>query len=165
MQDNGSRNIEAFLFSFFDDVKNLLGSERWSSILMDYSKNELLTLFFIYRVKTSNMSEIAEYINAPLNTATGVVARLEKKSIVHRQRQDDDRRVVNISLTEYGMAEMQSAVGQIMQCVNDLFNSFSEDEIQLVFRLADKAIKAFKAKSKTEEQESAPKKIRRITIE
>ena len=132
---------------------------------MDYSKNELLTLFFIYRVKTSNMSEIAEYINVPLNTATGIVARLEKKSIVQRQRQDDDRRVVYISLTEYGMAEVTSAVGQIMQCVNDLFNSFSEEEIQLIFKLADKAIKTFKSKDKIAEQEPAPQKIRRITIE
>ena len=115
MPDKVNSNSESFLFSFFDEVKNMLNGERWSSILMDYSKNELLSLFLLYRVKTSNMSEIAEYINAPLNTATGVVARLEKKGIVQRQRQDDDRRVVYISLTDYGMTEVKSAVGQIMQ--------------------------------------------------
>ena len=72
--------IENIIFNYIDEFKVLFFPEQWSNIFLDFSKNEILALLFLYRKKNANMTEIAEYIMAPLNTATGVIARLEKNS-------------------------------------------------------------------------------------
>ncbi len=70
--------FENLFYNYLDQMKFLFFPDKWSSISLDYSKNELLSIVFIYRKESVNMSEIAEYINAPLNTVTGVINRLEK---------------------------------------------------------------------------------------
>jgi len=71
--------IESIVFNYIDEFKVLFFPEQWSDIFLDFSKNEILALLFLYRRNNVNMTEIAEYIMAPLNTATGVISRLEKK--------------------------------------------------------------------------------------
>ena len=92
--------MESTVFNYIDEFKVLFFPEQWSDIFLDYSKNEILALLFLYRRKNANMTEIAEYIMAPLNTATGVIGRLEKKLMVERIRSAEDRRIVLITLTE-----------------------------------------------------------------
>ncbi|MBK5241705.1 MarR family transcriptional regulator [Clostridium sp.] len=86
--------------------------EQWSDIFLDFSKNEILTLLLLYRKKKANKTEIAEYIIAPLNTATVVISRLEKKLMVDRIRSVEDRRIVLITLTEAASSviEMEKAM-------------------------------------------------------
>ena len=37
-----------------------------------------------------NMTEIAEYIHVPLNTATGIINRMEKNGLIERTRSQED---------------------------------------------------------------------------
>ena len=80
--------IEEIIFNYIDEFKVLFFPQQWSNIFLDFSKNEILALLFLYRKKDANMTEIAEYIMAPLNTTTGVIARLEKKLMVERIRSE-----------------------------------------------------------------------------
>ena len=91
-----------YIFQFIDEIKDIIQGHKWKSVALDCSKNELLALFFIYRKEKVNNSDIAEYIGAPLNTVTGVINRLEKKGLVERLRDKEDKRVVNIILTDMG---------------------------------------------------------------
>jgi len=102
MTTNEDFNIESIIFKYIDKVKFLLFPDQWSSVFLDYSKNEILAMLLIYRKNKVNMSEVAEYINAPLNTATGVITRLEKKMIVERTRDTEDKWIVMINLTQNG---------------------------------------------------------------
>ncbi|MCJ7688412.1 MAG: MarR family transcriptional regulator, partial [Clostridiaceae bacterium] len=95
-----TNKIEEIIFDYIDEFKILFFPEQWSDIFLDFSKNEILALLLLYRQRKANMTEIAEYIMAPLNTATGVVSRLEKKLMVERIRSVEDRRIVLITLTE-----------------------------------------------------------------
>ncbi len=100
MESRNELGYETIIFEYIDELKFLFFPDKWSSVFLDYSKNEILVLLLLYRNKKANMTEIAEYICSPLNTATGVVARLEKKLMVERLRDKEDRRVVNIVLTK-----------------------------------------------------------------
>lgn len=53
------------------------------------------------------MSRVAELLGSGLPTATGLVSRMEERGLVARVHDTEDRRVVILSLTEAGAAELR----------------------------------------------------------
>ena len=90
------------LFDYVDRFRSFLPSGAWQGLARDLAKNDVLTLLHLHRVRSSRMGDLAAYLNAPLNTATGVVSRLQQRGLVERQHSPDDKRIVLISLTEKG---------------------------------------------------------------
>ena len=98
------------VFAFIEEIKEFISSDVWNSILLNCTKNEVLVFWLLYRKSRVNMTEIAEYIHAPLNTATGIINKLEKNGFVTRERLKEDKRVVVIALTKQGMAQVEALV-------------------------------------------------------
>jgi len=48
------------------------------------------------------MSRLAEMLDVSVASATGIVDRMEKKGVIERRRSDEDRRVVQVYVTEKG---------------------------------------------------------------
>lgn len=158
-------DFESIIFNYIDKFKFLFFPEEFSKLFLDYSKNELLAILIIYKRDNVNMTEIAEYIRAPLNTATGVINRLQKKKIVERTRDDEDRRVVKINLTKKGQEDVRTAIDLIDYYIKKLYKELTEEEKRATFSIVSKAMAILKeGKDKTKE-EKVVKKVRRITIE
>lgn len=158
--------FESIIFDYIDKFRFLLSPDQLSSDILDYSKNEILSLLFLYRNSTANMTEIADYINAPLNTATGVISRLEKKSMVERKRNSEDRRIVNIILTETAEEFIDKEKKVIQYYLQEIYKELTEEEKTAVLSIISKILAVFKNKSDTKEfKDSTNKKVRRITIE
>ena len=109
-------NIEGFdiqediyqkIIGYIDEIKELLSSDIWENIFVNLSKNEILIFWLLYLKKQVNMTEIAEYIHVPLNTATGIVSRMEKDGLIERTRSSEDKRVVLIVQAEKGKQQFQ----------------------------------------------------------
>ncbi|MCB2291398.1 MarR family transcriptional regulator [Clostridium sp. CS001] len=161
-----ANKIEGIIFSYIDEFKVLFFPEQWSDIFLDYSKNEILALLFLYRKKNVNMTEIAEYIMAPLNTATGVISRLEKKLMVERVRSSEDRRIVLITLTETANRVIEMEKDMITKYIIRIYETLTEDEISSALSIYKKVIGVFKeSKNPIKEEEIPVKKVKRIIIE
>ena len=166
MTTNEDFNIESIIFKYIDEVKFLLFPDQWSSVFLDYSKNEILAMLLIYRKNKVNMSEVAEYINSPLNTATGVITRLEKKMIVERTRDTEDKRIVMINLTQNGQEFIKDEKKQIEYYVRKVYNSLTEEEKSVAISIVNKVIHTLKVgMDRSEDEEKPVKKVKRITIE
>ena len=158
--------IESIIFNYIDEFKVLFFPEQWSDIFLDYSKNEILALLFLYRKKSANMTEIAEYIMAPLNTATGVIGRLEKKLMVERIRSAEDRRIVLITLTEAASTVIEKEKAMITEYLIKIYGVLNEEEISSALSIYKKVIGVFKeSKNAIKEEEIPAKKVKRIIIE
>lgn len=158
--------IESIVFDYIDELKVLFFPEQWSDIFLDFSKNEILALLFLYRKTNANMTEIAEYIMAPLNTTTGVISRLEKKLMVERIRSAEDRRIVLITLTEAANTVIEKEKAMITKYVVKVYGTLTEDEISSALSIYKKAIGVFKEiKNPVNEEESPVKKVKKIIIE
>ncbi|MBQ1274411.1 MAG: MarR family transcriptional regulator [Cellulosilyticum sp.] len=157
--------MEEMLFKYIDEFKMVLFPEQWFNIFLECSKNEILALLLIYKEQMVNMSEVAEYINAPLNTATGVISRLEKRKLVERTRDCQDKRVVKISLTNEGRIYFNQEKKLLMKYFIALMGQLSGEEKQALASVMDKVIKLFKEGIPEESTEKKPSKIRRIHIE
>lgn len=159
-------DLESIIFNYIDEFKFILFPDQWSTVFLDYSKNEILALLFLYRNKTANMTEIAEYINAPLNTATGVVGRLEKKLMVERKRGNEDRRVVNIVLTKMAQEYIDQEKKVIEYYFKEVYRMLSGEEKTAAISIFSKVLTVIKkGEADSNGVNSAVKKIKRIEIE
>ena len=113
-----------------------------------------MNCWLLYQKKEVNMTEIAEYIRVPLNTATGIVGRLEKNGMIVRTRSKEDKRVVLIQFSEKGMAQFQTLFQQITYYGMKVLGSLTAEEMEL-FRLfnptaSEAEIQAYYNKSRKE---------------
>lgn len=157
-------DIESLIFNYIDEFQFLFFPEKWKSVFLDYSKNEILALLIIYRRKSVTMTEVAEYLHAPLNTTTGIITRLEKKEIVKRNRNNDDKRIVEISLTEQGYEFIENEKSIITEYLSEIYNNLTREEREIGINIIYKVMHVLMNKKEQQDTKKDTKKIRRIEI-
>ncbi len=158
--------LEGFIFEFIDQCKFLFFPEQWNNTFLDYSKNEVFTLFYVYRQGSANMTEIADYLSVPLNTATGIVGRLEKRGVIKRERDVVDKRVVTIIISEEGKEFLAAQMKELEHYYQIFMDAVTEEEKLVLFRIAAKLIDLMTSDlAKKEQVQGTKKTIRKIIIE
>lgn len=152
-------NFQKEIYQYIDEVKELLSPDIWENILLNCTKNEMLILFLLYRSEEVNMTQVAEYIHVPLNTATGIVARMEKRNLLIRVRSIEDKRIVTIKLCDDGLQQIQSLIKEITYYGTQIANSFSTEEMSLFFHMLQKTLQILKQERRKEDNKSKVKKI------
>ncbi|MCR5177537.1 MAG: MarR family transcriptional regulator [Lachnospiraceae bacterium] len=150
------------LTGYIEEIKDLLSADLWGNIFLNCSKNEVLIFWLLYRKREVNMSEIAEYIHVPLNTATGIVGRMEKSGLIERTRSEQDKRIVLIRFSDKGMAQFKRLISELMSYGMEVLGSLTSDELKLLESMMTKVKDVLKQQKK---KENTAKKVRRITIE
>lgn len=159
-------NLETILFDYLDKIKILFTADLWSSEIFNCSKNELFVLLLLYQKDEVNMSQIAQYLSVPLNTATGIVARMEKRTLLVRQRSKEDKRIVTITISDQGKKQITLIIKKIVHYGDLIFDNFTSEEVEVAFRLIDKIINVLTDEQRRQDNEQKEeKKIRKITIE
>lgn len=154
--------FEQEIFGFIDQIRDLLSPQIWENILLDCSKNEILILWLLYRRQNVNMTQIADYIHVPLNTATGIIARMEKRMLVVRERSNEDKRIVTIRLGQQGEVQMLAMIKEFTSYGRRVLEVFSTEEIELFSRMMKKLIEIMKEERK---ENPIKNKVRKIEIE
>ena len=158
--------LEGFIFEFIDQCKFLFFPEQWNNTFLDYSKNEVFTLLYVYRKGGSNMTEIADYLGIPLNTSTGIVGRLEKRGVIKRARDVVDKRVVTIAICEEGKEFVAASMKDLERYYKLFMGTVTEEEKLILFRIAAKFIDIMTSDlAKKEQVQETKKTIRKIIIE
>lgn len=157
-------NLENTLFDFVDQIKVIIAPETWENILLNFTKNEMLMLVLVYRKTDVNMTQIAEYLNVPLNTATGIVDRMEKKEMVTRLRSQEDKRVVTIVLTVSGKQQIYSILQKFLGYGQRIISSMTVEEIALIGTVIAKVTTLLQEVRLNEEHSTRPK-VRKIMID
>ena len=73
-----------------------------NSLSAELSMQELRTIKFIGDNNQCIMREISDHLMLAVSTLTSIIDKLVKKKFVTRYRQDDDRRIVKVELTDKG---------------------------------------------------------------
>lgn len=128
-------------------------------------KSDFLALLLLQRRGEATMSELAADLNAPLSTATGIGARLEKKKLVQREQHPNDKRVTTLRLTAAGHDLAARARGQVDSLLLRVQQALSPDELQQLIGLVQKVITALQAPPPGQPGEAGRSEARRIVIE
>lgn len=153
---------EEGVYAYVEQIKELISSDLWGNLLLDCSKNEILVLWFLYRQHEVNMTQIAEYIHVPLNTATGIVARMEKKKLLVRVRSEQDKRVVLIRLEQEGSEQIQKIMKEVFFYIHSVLDKFDEQEIAVLVKLGKVLMEVMEERKQQDSKKTS--KVRKITI-
>lgn len=157
-----SEQLESGVWNYIEEFRELLSSKTWENLLLNSSKNELFVLWMLYRQGEVNMSQLAEYMNVPLNTATGIISRMEKRQLVIRQRSEQDKRIVTVCMSEKGSAQIRAVMKECLYYAGKITEAFSAEEMDLFMKML------LKVKSLMQEEhrpETVKKQVRKIVIE
>jgi DNA-binding MarR family transcriptional regulator len=110
------------LINYFDMIARRLMLERpvANSSDIEVSRQEAKAVIVLGRRGAIMMSDLARILNMALSTATNTIDKLVGKGLVERSRGDEDRRVVQVGLSDRGtqlyesFLECQLAMGRTM---------------------------------------------------
>jgi DNA-binding MarR family transcriptional regulator len=133
-------DIEYVTDLLLNNLKKLFFPEEWLSFDLKFSKTEIFSLLLIDKKKEIIMTELAEYINSPMSTVTGIVNRLVKDGYIIRERSEQDRRIVVLKLAEKGIEEIRGLKKLIAEYMNKVAEKLTQEEIQSIAHIADKVL-------------------------
>jgi DNA-binding MarR family transcriptional regulator len=84
------------------------------------------------------MSDLAACSQTSQASLTGIVDRLEERGLVLRVRTPEDRRVVEVALTEQGREEMRRAHAGMLERLDRVLAPLTADEQREFMRLVSK---------------------------
>ena len=89
--------------------------QNFGSDLPELSKQEANVIFSLGERGASIMRELARNLRLHVSTMTGIVDKLIEKDFVSRERSDEDRRIVRVSLTEKGQRAYREEIEKRQQ--------------------------------------------------
>ena len=87
------------------------------------------------------MSKLADTLDVSVASTTGIVSRMEERSLVERQHDREDRRVVLVIPTETGLAVFRDMMEQRREHLSQLLARLSDEELQ-AFLTGMRAVRA-----------------------
>ncbi|WKY47593.1 MarR family transcriptional regulator [Eubacteriaceae bacterium ES3] len=145
-----SDGMEGLFLDLIDKIKVILSSDIWVNESLNCSKNEVYVMLYLYRNSAVNMTELSDYLEVPLNTATGIISRMEKHELIKREKSATDKRVVTIGLTETGFKTVKAILKDYMGIGELILESFTDEETLILVKLVDKVVRIVETKSPDE---------------
>lgn len=110
------------------EYKNLYQFEK-----SNIQPQDMYILERIYFRKKLKVKDISKEYNIPASTATGIIDRLEDKRYIKRTRDNADRRIVELIMTEEGCQVIQDHINQDKKFAENLFSTLEENK-KIVFK-------------------------------
>ncbi|WP_373468768.1 MarR family winged helix-turn-helix transcriptional regulator [Acidianus infernus] len=97
------------------------------------SYTEVSTLYFL-KSGEKNVSSLAEFVGVNKSTMVEILDRLESEGMITRSRDEKDRRVVLVKITQKGLEELENVRQAYKNLINDIL-SRSEGNIIKFFQI------------------------------
>jgi DNA-binding MarR family transcriptional regulator len=76
------------------------------------------------------MRALAESLDVSQASATGIVDRMEQRGLVERRRDEDDRRVIRVALTETGRRMIEGLATERRERLAKVLEELTDDELE-----------------------------------
>ena len=131
-------------------VSNLQSAIR-NRILADFAKENInitlemyLVLRCLWEKDGRNQQEISEILYRDKASLTSLIDNLEKRKLVERVQNQDDKRNKNIFLTEGGKEIKERVIPIISELLSDIETTVSEKDLTTAIRVLDALFKKIK---------------------
>lgn len=123
------KNEKIELVEMLFQVSRLMkGEMSYSNNFVHLSILQIQTLIFLNKNKKVSMSDIASNFRIELSSATSLLNKLHQQRLVMRLEDDEDRRLVLISLTEKGKSLLKEAMLQRRKKIEKILSYLSAKE-------------------------------------
>ncbi|MEJ5228777.1 MAG: MarR family transcriptional regulator [Pseudothermotoga sp.] len=125
-------DAERILRSVFDLVLTFSKMLTFNGELENLRAIELYLLLYIAQRGSQKMSELAEVFSMTKSNITFLVDSLEEKGLVERSRSNEDRRVVNICLTEKGRQMYNQVLDDFAKLISRVTSQIPEKDLLVI---------------------------------
>ncbi len=128
--------VDQLFRKLFDKYYKLESKKFFSKSLEDLTVIEINTILVIgHGSENKKMSEIANTLGVTFGTPTVTIDRLIRKGYVIRQRDEEDRRQVFISLSETGVSVFESIVQLRNKLAEKIFGILDIEERKSLIKI------------------------------
>lgn len=156
-------DLDGIIDTFIEYIRKIISFEDWIELDLKFSKSEIFTMLYLDRRKELTMTELVEYINSPMSTATGIADRLVRSGYIRRERSESDRRVVILTLTGKGSQLIKNLKDTIQVYIDMAVADLTEEELQvfagIVFKILDSLQKKLRPEAAEDKNRDGLKKI------
>jgi DNA-binding MarR family transcriptional regulator len=132
------------------DVEKKAGSLIKGQIGDDLTTDQLYILRYIHQARECTSSELADAFDVNKSAITAIITRLTDRGLILRTRDENDRRVVYLTLTEEGKAIHQKMNEKVHLLVKSIITQFEESEIKSFIETYEKLARILDNKKKEE---------------
>ena len=111
-------------------IQRKLVRTAFSQIEEDITLPHLEILKTLHKEGTRHIAEIGETLQIPKPQMTHLIDRLEKIGVVTRQPDVNDRRIINIALTNKGRSIIDEFDATIESNISDKLSALTDEELQ-----------------------------------
>lgn len=97
---------------------------------LDMTHAQASCLMMLAKGEATTVTDLARNLNTDAGSVTRLLSRMEKRGLIARTRRDDDRRVVDLSITAEGDAMVEKLPAAFCNVMRRHFVGFSHDEIE-----------------------------------
>jgi len=102
-------------------------------------KQQIMILLFVYRKNGAvSVKEIAEFLHVTPGAITQFIDGLVKKKLVEREQNLNDRRVINIKLSQATQKQFNQFKKDYLKSASQAFGNLSDQEIKQFIKLIKK---------------------------
>lgn len=137
------RTLNKLLVQFFKYIMEIEERKLITDEFKEITYNDMHIIEAIGLNQPKKMSEIAKMMSVTTGTLTTAVNALEKKGYVLRQRSDQDKRVVFMTLTERGISAYRHHEKFHQDMIAFILEHVSEEESQVLQRALERLMGYF----------------------
>lgn len=100
----------------------------------DVTPGQYGVLSCLWNGDVSNPKDIAHILGLETSTMSGVLDRMQKKGLIERDVDPDDRRCVHVRLSERGKALKEPVLRAVEQVNREIWSLFSPEDAQAMKR-------------------------------
>lgn len=104
----------------------------------DLTNDQHYTLRYMHRAGSCTSSELAEVFEVKKSAITAIINRMWEKGLIQRTRDENDRRVVYLTLTDKGKELYLKTEERITRLVESFITSFDQQEIEQFIKTYEK---------------------------
>ena len=137
-------SINKILVHLFNDIWGLEEKAVITEEFKDLTNNDMHIIEAIGTGEPKNMSTVAKLMSVTVGTLTIAINNLVKKGYAVRHRSEEDRRIVNIQLTEKGEKAYHHHANFHKKMVEAVVETLDEEEIPVLTKALDNLYQFFK---------------------
>ena len=134
MGHDTKRSLNELLVNLFNHVMDMEAAAVITEGYKDISNNDLHIIEAIGVEEPRNMSMIANKLTVTVSTLTTNMNGLEKKGYIRRERGQEDKRVVYVTLTEKGRKAFYHHRDFHKKMIRAIVKDLNEDEMEILYR-------------------------------
>ena len=122
--------------------------DKLNAIIPDGRINisHFIILEFLKEKDSSNMSELSNALKLTMSAATAIIDKMVELKLVHRQHSKEDRRVVEVELTDKGKKTAIKFARHRLTMIKEVFSVLTEADKKIYLKLLKKIYDGLKDK-------------------